>query len=99
LVPIDGRRDWLKAMTDVEVTLFRNGIEVDRGKGVNALDGPISALSHFINGLDRVSLGRLKVGEIVTTGTLTQALRAYPRETWSTEIRGLPVEGMRLKFT
>jgi 2-keto-4-pentenoate hydratase len=99
LVPLDGRRDWLKAITDVEVTLFRNGIEVDRGKGVNALDGPISALSHFINGLDRVSLARLKVGEIVTTGTLTQALRAYPRETWSTEIRGLPVEGMRLKFT
>lgn len=99
LVPLDASRDWLKALNEVELVLLRNGVAMDRGKGVNALDGPLSALGHFIDGLARFTGEHLKPGEIVTTGTLTEAFRVYPGETWNTEISGLPVEAMRIAFS
>lgn len=98
LVPLDNGRDWLAATADVAVVIFRNGVEMDRGAGRNVLDGPIHALGHFVNELHAVRGERLKPGELVTTGTLTQAFRVYAGETWSTEISGLPVGGMRIEF-
>ena len=97
-VPVDDSRDWLRALTDVEVTLSRNGVVMDRGVGSNALDGPLHALSHFVRGLDEISGERLKPGEIVTTGTLTQALPVHSGETWTTEISGLPLDGIKIAF-
>ena len=40
----------------------------------------------------------LAAGEIVSTGTLTDAHPVAPGETWSTEIRGLPLQGLTLHF-
>lgn len=99
LVPLDNDRDWLTALDDVQVFLFRDGVEIDRGKGSNALDGPLRALGHFIDGLAQCTGERLKPGEIVTTGTLTEAFRVYPGEAWNTQVSGLPLEGMRIAFS
>ena len=41
----------------------------------------------------------LAAGEIVTTGVLTDAHSVSPGETWSTEIAGLPLPGLRITFT
>lgn len=98
LVPVTPGREWVKTLADVEVTLYRNGTEIERGRGVNALDGPLSALAHFVNGMAGITGERVKAGEIVTTGTLTEAFRVASGETWTTEIRGLAVEGMALSF-
>ena len=98
LVPVDEARDWLKALTDVEVVISRDGIEMDRGRGSNALGGPLQALGHFVDGLHAASGESLQPGEIVTTGTLTQALRIHPGETWSTQIAGLPLDGLTIAF-
>lgn len=99
LRPLDAGVNWLNGLDDVQVVLFRDGVEIDRGKGSNALDGPLRALCHFVDGLARFSGERLKPGEIVTTGTLTEAFRVYPGETWHTEVGGLPLEGMRIAFS
>jgi 2-oxo-3-hexenedioate decarboxylase len=99
LVALAGDRDWLKAITDVEVTLFRDGVEVDRGVGANALDGPLHALRHFVDGLAEATGERLQAGDLVTTGTLTQTPYVKAGETWSTEVRGLPLSGMRIRFS
>jgi 2-oxo-3-hexenedioate decarboxylase len=40
----------------------------------------------------------LAAGEIVTTGSLTRALPIAAGEHWSTEIRGLPVDGLSVRF-
>ena len=41
----------------------------------------------------------LTAGEIITTGTLTAALPIAPGETWTSEISGLPVAPLTVKFT
>jgi len=98
LLPVRPGRDWVKALTDVEVVIYRDGVEMDRGRGANALDGPLNALSHFIRGMAAISGERVQAGEIVTTGTLTKAFRVATGETWTTRVSGLELDGMALRF-
>jgi 2-oxo-3-hexenedioate decarboxylase len=41
----------------------------------------------------------LVAGEVVTTGTITDALPVKPGETWSTEISGLPLQNLTIAYT
>ena len=96
-VPIEdgARRAWLAKLTEFEIALFRDGQEVDRGQAKNVLDGPLSALRHFIRGLREFPDARgVKPGDIVTTGTVTRAFPVKPGERWSTELIGLPLPAM-----
>lgn len=65
------------------VVLARDGSEVDRGRGANVLDGPLHALWHFVNAL-RACPGApdLQPGDVVTTGTWTDAWPVAPGQTW-----------------
>lgn len=94
--PIDA--GWLPRLASFEIALHRDGVEVDRGRGANVLDSPLSALAHFISGLDRVSGERLNAGDVVTTGTVTRAFPVKAGETWRSEIVGLPLEGLTIRF-
>lgn len=38
-------------------------------------------------------------GEVISTGTLTDALPVKPGETWSTEISGLPLLNLTITYT
>ena len=40
----------------------------------------------------------LGAGEIVTTGTLTAAYPARPGETWRTELHGIALPGLAVRF-
>jgi 2-keto-4-pentenoate hydratase len=40
----------------------------------------------------------LAAGEIVTTGTLTRAFPVSPGETWTTELTGAALDGIRIRF-
>ncbi len=90
------RSRWLAALTTFEIVLSRDGVPVDRGQGANVLDGPLSALLHFVRGLAEVSGERLNPGDIVTTGTVTRAFPVGPGETWSSAVLGLPLPGLTL---
>jgi 2-keto-4-pentenoate hydratase len=66
---------------------LRHGEQVvDRGVGVNVLDGPLHALHHFMREL-RACPGApdLQPGDVVTTGTWTDAWPVQPGERWSGE--------------
>ncbi|WP_420345931.1 2-keto-4-pentenoate hydratase [Pelagibius sp.] len=81
-------------------SLSRGGKLVERGSGANVLDSPVLALVH----LARVLCGQpqfppLAAGEIVTTGTLTDAWPVEPGETWSSDYGDLGLEGLTLVFT
>jgi 2-oxo-3-hexenedioate decarboxylase len=82
-----------------ELTLARDGTGVDRGTGSNVLGSPLNALAHLV----RVLAGTprftpLAAGEIVTTGTITDAWPVRRGETWQSQYGSLGVEGLRLRF-
>ncbi|MEL7116840.1 MAG: hypothetical protein AAGP08_14885, partial [Pseudomonadota bacterium] len=68
---------------------------VMQGQAADVLDGPLHALMHLIRGLDATG-ARLKPGDIVTTGTLTDAGPVAPGETWTTELSGVDVPGLSI---
>ena len=81
-------------LPDLAVTLLKNGREVDRGRGANVLDSPLNALGHLVN----LVKGDLGAGEIISTGTLTDAHPIAPGETWSTRFTGHPLQGLEIRF-
>jgi 2-keto-4-pentenoate hydratase len=65
------------------VDLMKAGEVQERGRGANVLDGPLHALLHFLNALrDCPGAPDLAPGDIVTTGTWTDAWPVKAGETW-----------------
>jgi 2-oxo-3-hexenedioate decarboxylase len=82
-----------------EVTLSKGGAIVDRGVGANVLGSPLAALAHLVEALAKQPGARpLEAGEIVSTGTLTDAHPVRAGETWTTTFRGLPLPGLAITF-
>lgn len=72
-----------------------HGTLVERGRGANVLDGPLQALAHLVSAL-RAGGHDLAPGDIVTTGTLTDAQPIAPGQRWSTRLAGTPLAGLVL---
>jgi len=72
---------------------------MDRGRGSNVLEGPLSVVRHLTglleSDLDNPPLG---AGELFATGTLTRALPVKAGETWTTKFKGIALEGISLRF-
>jgi 2-keto-4-pentenoate hydratase len=64
--------------------LHKNGALVEEGVGANVLDDPLRALRHFLQEL-RACPGALdlQAGDVITTGTWTDAWPVEPGERWS----------------
>ena len=88
------RAGMAEILPRVSLVLMKNGAEVDRGVGANVLDSPLLALAHLVALLQEP----FKPGEIISTGTLTDAHPIAPGETWSTRLDGLPLEGLTIGF-
>lgn len=87
--------DLVQALAGLRVQLYGQGLLKDEGKGVNVLDGPLQALLHFVREL-RATPGApaLQAGDLVTTGTLTDAHPVQPGQTWHSQIEASgPVAG------
>ncbi len=93
------KADWLRELPAFEIDLYCDGTLADRGRAANVLDGPVSALRHLVQQLAQNPVNPpLAAGEIVTTGTLTRALPIKAGETWTTKLRGIPLDGIGLRF-
>ncbi len=101
-VPVAGapqRAELFAALTSFEIVLSRDGDEIDRGQAAHVLGGPLSAMRHFVRGLEDDPLGRrLRPGDLVTTGTVTRAFPVRAGECWQTRVIGLPTPGLRVAF-
>jgi 2-oxo-3-hexenedioate decarboxylase len=65
------------------VQLFRDGERVDQGHGHNVLDGPLHALRHFVREMQSCpGAPSLREGDVVTTGTWTDAWPLEPGQRW-----------------
>jgi 2-keto-4-pentenoate hydratase len=91
--------DWSRTLSTFEIDLKRDGTVLDHGRAANLLGGPVSALRHLIDILarDRVN-PPLAASEIITTGTLTRALPVSAGEIWTTELTGVPLNGICVRF-
>lgn len=95
--PIPG--DLTEELPRAEIILKKKESVVDRGVGENVLGSPLLALAHLVEVLAKQPQSPpLAACEIITTGTLTDAHPVAPGETWSTEIRGLPLHGLTIVF-
>jgi len=87
------------ALPTCAVTLSRDGTVIDRGVGANVLDSPALALVHLARVLaDQPQAPRLSAGEIVTTGTITDAWPVAAGETWTSDYGALGLSGLTLQF-
>jgi 2-oxo-3-hexenedioate decarboxylase len=95
-----GTDEWITALKSFEIKLYREGTLMDRGTAMSVLDGPLSALVHLVQLLDRDRYNpQLRAGEIVTTGTVTRAFPVAAGQTWTTEISGIPLDPLSVTFT
>jgi 2-oxo-3-hexenedioate decarboxylase len=94
------RESVLASLTQFSITLSRNGQLVDTGQAANVLGGPVSALRHLVMAIaGDPEAAPLKAGDTVTTGTVTRAFPVTGGERWTTELRGLDLPGMDVRFT
>ncbi|MDB5897069.1 MAG: 4-oxalocrotonate decarboxylase-like protein [Ramlibacter sp.] len=71
------------------VTLYQGDQRMDEGTGANVLDGPLHALAHFLQVLrDCPGATDVQPGDVVTTGTWTDAFPVQRGETWRAEFSG-----------
>jgi 2-oxo-3-hexenedioate decarboxylase len=98
-VPAGELRDLAARLPALEVMLSREGKAVDHGVGANVLDSPLNALAFLVEVLAKnPDAPPLAAGEIISTGTLTDAHPVSPGETWSTSLSGLPLPGLTIRF-
>ena len=81
----------LEALPTAQAKLFKGDRLVDQGVGANVLGGPLTALAFLVDLLKKQpEAPPLRAGEIISTGTLTDAHPVAPGETWRTEVSGFP---------
>ena len=93
-------REALASMMPTFVaTLSRDGTVVETGVGANVLGGPVDALAYLRDVLAAdPAMPPLAAGEMVTTGTVTDAWPVAPGEAWSSDYGTLGMPGLVLRL-
>lgn len=97
-VPVEKITGLAAALPFLKVDLLKEGKRVDSGVGSNVLGSPLMALAHLVELLGRQK-EELLPGEIITTGTLTDAHPVAPGERWSTDLHGFATRDLEIAFT
>jgi len=86
-------------LINVGVSLYRGGELEEEGTGANVLDGPVSAIRYLHSGLSKIkNQDFLSAGDIITTGTMTDAKPIYPNEKWIAKFDGVVEAELNLEF-
>ncbi|MCG6902264.1 MAG: hypothetical protein LJE68_06230 [Rhodobacter sp.] len=88
-----------KVLSDFSVTLRgSNGTEL-HGHSTDVLDGPLAALGFLLDTLAQDPQAEpLRAGEVVTTGTLTDAAPLSAGGRWVTTLEGIDLPGLDVRF-
>jgi 2-keto-4-pentenoate hydratase len=90
----------MKALETFTVTLLCDGQVREQGRGSNVLGHPLAAVAHLIAVLAvQPQCCPVRAGEWITTGTITGAHAVLAGQTWRTEIDGIALPGLVLRFT
>ncbi len=98
-IPVSKFADAVRRLPALKVALKKGEAVVDQGVGANALDSPLLALAHLVELLaTQPDFAGLAAGEVISTGTLTDAAPVAPGETWSTQFEGNALPGLTIRF-
>jgi 2-oxo-3-hexenedioate decarboxylase len=94
-----GAQGLERQLARAAVTLCHEGEAVDQGRGANVLDGPLHALLHFVQEM-RACPGApaLQAGDVITTGTWTNAWPVTPGQTWTARFDA-PLSPLQVRFS
>lgn len=91
--------DFEQRLAAAHVALCRGDDVVERGRGANVLDGPLQALHHLLRTLRECpGAPDLAPGDVVTTGTWTDAWPVAAGERWSAHFEA-PLSRVTIAFT
>jgi len=97
--PFEVTPELVFKLTEMKIKLLKQQILVDEGVGSNVLGSPLLSLAFLVETLaGQKDSPPLEPGEIVSTGTLTDAHPVRAGETWSTDLHGFALRGLTLTF-
>ena len=97
---LDPPENLTQSLSNLKVNLSLDGQTNDKGQGVNVLDGPVSTLKYLQQGIAKYETeAELIAGDIVTTGTLTDAKPIFSGQVWSADFEGFEAMHLEIKFT
>jgi 2-oxo-3-hexenedioate decarboxylase len=92
--------DLATQLSSLRLTLICDGREVEEGSAEIVLDGPLHALSLWVEAMaTRPERWPIAAGDIVTTGTITDAAPLAPGQRWQTRLSDRRFAGMTLDTT
>lgn len=99
-VPVEAFERLGEELAALELTLSCDGRELETGHGRNVLDGPLNALRLWVDAMaQRTPSWPLGAGDVVTTGTLTDAWPMALRQVWQSRPSDPRLSGLRLTVT
>lgn len=94
-----GRDPWsaIERLGALEIELRCDGVEIARGNGRAALDGPLHAIAHLAREM-ALRGHSIEAGSLVTTGTLTDAQPLSVGQHWTSRVEGVELAGLSIRF-
>ncbi|MCM2356051.1 MAG: fumarylacetoacetate hydrolase family protein [Arenimonas sp.] len=91
--------DPAAVLSNLSLELACDGRSIEQGHGTHVLGGPLQALLHLVQVLAAQGpAAALQAGEVVTTGTLTDAWPVQAGQQWRSRITGAPLAPLALAF-
>jgi 2-oxo-3-hexenedioate decarboxylase len=97
-VPLQGWATLAEDLAALRVELLCDGRVVDSGQGAVVLDGPLNALRLWVDAMAEHTPGwPIRPGDMVTTGTITDAWPLQPGQAWSTRLSDARLSPLTLR--
>lgn len=99
-LPINGNLAAARSLSSLRLSLWCDGERKDEGLATQVLDGPFEALLYLTQVLASTpNAPSIKAGDVITTGTITDAWPVQAGQTWRTEVSNAPLRSLSVKFT
>ena len=98
-LPLSNFKDPAGELAALELQLWCDGRCMDRGRGSHVLDGPMNAVRVWFEAMATQPCGwDVRPGDVVTTGTLTDAWPIRVGDRWHTSLSDRRLHGLHLEI-